>query len=108
MLKPIDTSKYTQAALRNLGYLPPQRNRMAIGTIVAVNDSPTPLIVELDNGVVFKLGGLTECQTSQIPTLLNNLMGMRVAFNYECDNSHGQPVNPAFNTLSVKQRGVSK
>ncbi len=101
MLNPIDTSKYTQAALRKLAHLPPKRLFLGAGRIAAINlPSDTPFIVEMESGALFKLGGLNKGQASQLPSLHQQLIGQRIAFKFQGGfNDLNQPINPIFNTL---------
>lgn len=102
MLKPIDTSKCTTAALRVMGYLPPEQPKsVGTGWVAAINTQcDKPLILEMENGTLFKLGGLSDSQLSQLPLLQEEIIGQKVAFKFSGKfNDLDQPINPVFNTL---------
>jgi len=101
MLKPIDTSKYTQSALRALGYLPAKRNVIGTGWVAAVNiQCDKPLIIEMENGTLFKLGGLSHSQLGQLSAISDEIIGERISFIFQGRfNNLDQPLNPVFTTL---------
>jgi len=102
MLKLIDTSKHTATALRVMGYLPPEPLKsIGTGWIAAINTQcDKPLILEMENGTLFKLGGLTDSQKSQLPMLQEEIIGQKVSFKFSGKfNDLDQPINPVFNTL---------
>jgi len=101
MLKPFDTSKCTPAAIRKLTGQPAEPRVLGTGWIAAINlPSDKPFIVEMENGALFKLGGLSQSQSGQLSAISSQLIGERIAFNFQGHfNDLDQPINARFTTL---------
>lgn len=97
----LDTSKFSSAALRKIGLLPDNRpSQVALATVLWCKvDHDQPLIVEGENGVIFRCGGLTERQLAQLPSLMPELPGCRLVLTYRDLDVNGAPIDAKFKTL---------
>lgn len=99
----LSTAHITQNALKNLSKLPHEKaEQVGVGKILwcDVANRRHPLTVELQNGSIFKCGGLSDNQFRQLPALMPDLLGIRLVFFYT-ESSNGHPDNAKFKTLLI-------
>ena len=69
--------------------------------VAAYVESDTLLSIQMLNGSVFSLGGLSDRQTQQLTHLSSGLINARVRFQYSHTNAFGEVVNAVFQTLLI-------
>jgi len=60
---------------------------------------PKPIAIELKNGQVFMVGGLSHQQIKQYASMSGDLLNHPVQFTHQGFNDKGEPMNPMFKTL---------